>query len=367
MGQPLKLTAKTSGHPEPDEGRMKDGRPIRSGSHTILSVLLDGTVSLEIDSAKPEDAGRYTLTVSNELGETTGESSVEIVPPSSSPQFVIPLAPAKATDGFRILMKAKVSGYPAAEISWMKDGKKFKSDKGRTSASKKVDPDGMVQLELDPACMDDTGRNPEGECQSSAPLTVRLRQLDGPEEAPMILSNPGDQSVDDGHLIQLSAVIGGNPVPDVQWTRNGEPVPTDHGKLCLDGDKLTVEIAKALKSDEGDYQLTLANPSGVESAKARVNVRKIFNPPTFSQKFSDVQQLPTYDAKFLARVTGNPKPTVGWTFNGEPIHESDKYKIKRDGDVCALFVRDCAPERAGRYACVASNSEGNSTVTIVFG
>lgn len=61
-GKPLKLTAKISGHPEPVVKWIKDGRPIRAG-RVLLSALPDGTVSLEIDSCKPEDAGRYTLSV----------------------------------------------------------------------------------------------------------------------------------------------------------------------------------------------------------------------------------------------------------------------------------------------------------------
>ena len=88
-------------------------------------------------------------------------------------------------------------------------------------------------------------------------------------------------------------------------------------------------------------------------------VRKIFFSPSFTQKLSDLQQLPDYDGKFLAKIAGLPKPTVCWTFNDEEIVKSDKYKIKRDGDICVLFVRDCTPERAGRYACILTNSEGN--------
>ena len=108
----------------------------------------------------------------------------------------------------------------------------------------------------------------------------------------------------------------------------------------------------------GEYQVTLANDNGIQSAKANVSVRKIYQPPTFTQKFSDLQQLPTYDAKFMARVAGVPKPSVAWTFNGQDLSESTKYRIKRDGDVCAIFIRDCNAASAGRYACIATNSEG---------
>ena len=56
------------------------------------------------------------------------------------------------------------------------------------------------------------------------------------------------------------------------------------------------------KNDEGEYEIGLSNENGVASAKAKVAVRKIFFAPSFTQKFSDLQQLPGYDGKFLAKT-----------------------------------------------------------------
>lgn len=36
-----------------------------------------GQVGLEIDAAKPEDAGTYSLTISNKLGEATSKAQVK--------------------------------------------------------------------------------------------------------------------------------------------------------------------------------------------------------------------------------------------------------------------------------------------------
>lgn len=371
QGQPLKLTAKISGHPKPEIQWMKDGRPIRAGGRAILSTLPDGTVSLEIDLCNPEDAGKYTLTVSNNLGESVAESNVEIEPPPSTPQFISPLFPVKGTEGFPIKMEAKVVGYPTPEITWMKGGKKFKPDKARMSASKKPDADGIVSLSIEQIVPEDAGqytvtaRNPEGENSSSGKLDVRPRQADGPPTAPFFITQPRDVNVDEGDPIRLSAAIGGNPIPEIQWTLNGDPVETGFGPdkvvLSFDGDKLSLEIPKAHKNNEGEYQVALTNDSGAQSAKAKVGVRKIYSRPSFTQKFTDMQQLPTYDAKFVAKVTGNPRPNISWTFQGrEILGDCDRYKIKRDGDICALFVRDCDASRAGRYACIATNSEGQS-------
>jgi len=68
--------------------------------------------------------------------------------------------------------------------------------------------------------------------------------------------------------------------------------------------------------------------------------------------------VPSLDAKFFARITGNPKPSVAWFFNGKPIQESSKYHLKQDGDHLCLYVKDCEPKDSGTYMCRIANSAG---------
>lgn len=121
-----------------------------------------------------------------------------------------------------------------------------------------------------------------------------------------------------------------------------------------------MEIKPAALSDAGTYSCRLVSPLGEATSSAKASVRKVFQVPTFTQKFSDLQQLPTYVAKFPARIIGVPKPEVEWFFNDKPIKEGEKYHIKRDGDMCCLYVRDCAPEDSGKYRCRAYNKDGDA-------
>lgn len=361
--RPLKIEAKIAGYPRPEVKWTKDGKQIRPGSHhTALTSLPCGTVTLEIEKCSPEEAGLYSLHVSNDMGDDSCEATVEILPPPSAPHFSSPLFPVKATEGFNARLEAKVQGNPPPELTWFKDGHKIHGD-----YAKKPESDGRVRLDLrhvsretDPGDYSVTARNDEGEAKTNAKLEVRPRKLDGPDAGPAILTPPHDISVDEGSPIRLWALTSGNPVPDVEWTRNGKPVDAGRSFTWMDGDKVLVEIDKAAKKlDEGEYELVLSSPGGRTSAKCKVTVWKVFAAPTFTQRFTDLQQLPNYDAKFMARVAGQPKPVVTWTFEDKPITaDGDRYKMKRDGEMCALFVRDCSPGRAGRYACVAKNSEG---------
>lgn len=72
-------------------------------------------------------------------------------------------------------------------------------------------------------------------------------------------------------------------------------------------------------------------------------------------------QLPKHDAKFHCRVTGVPFPSVMWHRNGLPISNSNKYQIKRDGDVCCLTVFNVGHDDEATYSCIASNRDGTAT------
>ena len=389
QGEPLQLSAKVSGHPPPVVQWLKDGRPIRSGQSTlgggtyVLSTLPDGTVTLEVEGATPEDSGNYSLVVSNDLGESKCDTQVDVEPPPAPPLFVSPLTSVKGTEGFPVRMEAKVTGHPLPDLSWMKDGKKIKSAQRLASlvTYKKPDADGSVRVCITEAEPSDAGeftviaRNELGECKTTGKLEIRPRKSDDPESAPVVLTPPRDTNVDEGEPIRLTAMISGNPVPTAEWNHNGEPVPVDTTDpnaaiITFDGDRVSLEFPKAKKSDEGQYELKLTNDVGEATAEAKVAVRKIYSAPSFTQKFSDLQQLPGYDAKFLCKVNGVPKPSVVWTFKGREIAVDDStaggavddgtnpYRSKRDGEICALFIRDCCDDLAGRYACIATNAEG---------
>lgn len=49
-------------------------------------------------------------------------------------------------------------------------------------------------------------------------------------------------------------------------------------------------------ADAGVYSVRLSNPLGEDTSEAKLNVRKVFQPPTFSHKFTDLQQV--YTSKF---------------------------------------------------------------------
>nr|CAD7572364.1 unnamed protein product [Timema californicum] len=229
-------------------------------------------------------------------------------------------------------------------------------------------PDGTTCLIIDKVKPEDAGdyevtaTNDKGAISSKGHLDVTGKGRDAPEEKPNFIHDLRDVTVNEGTPLLLGAPFLGNPIPDVTWTKDGEIItPSDRVLLTCDGKKVGLEIKPARLSDGGVYTCKLKNPLGEAESSAKASIRKVYQAPSFTQKFTDLQQLPTHDAKFLARVTGVPQPDITWYFNDKPIKESGTHHLKRDGDVCCLYVKDCKPSDAGRYKCKATNLDGEAS------
>jgi hypothetical protein len=55
-----------------------------------------------------------------------------------------------------------------------------------------------------------------------------------------------------------------------------------------------------------------------------------------------------------------PTPTAKWFKDGKEILAGDKYKIKQEGDLVQLHVRNCDDSDKGIYTCSLSNNQGTA-------
>ncbi|KAL4713897.1 hypothetical protein ACJJTC_015551 [Scirpophaga incertulas] len=365
-GQPLKLQARVMAFPAPELKWYKDGVPVRPSQGISFNNTPGGMVALVVDSCKPEDAGIYTLTATNRLGETASKATVSVGQKERRPAFVAELMPTSVVEGFPVKLEVKLLAHPSPTVKWLLDGKEIVPDGSRVRLTQL--PDGTHALLISNATPKDAGvysvvaSNDKGEATCSAPLSVTGRTDDSsPEERPRLIHGLRDMTAEEGQPLSLSVPFVGNPVPDVTWMKDGVPLtPNERVLLTCDGKRVGLEISNVEMPDAGVYSVKLTSPLGEDSSEGHVQVRKVFTPPAFSQRFSDLQQLPTFDAKFPARVSGVPTPEISWYKDGALINPGEKFGMKRDGDACCLYVRDLAPGDAGTYKCVAKNREGEA-------
>lgn len=118
----MKLEAQVVAFPNPQVQWFKDGRPLYPSQNTYFTNEPNGLIGMTIDKLKPEDAGTYSLVVSNEIGEITGISEVEVEELDKPPTFVGMLHPMSVVEGFPAKMEVKAIGKPKPVLKWTHNG-----------------------------------------------------------------------------------------------------------------------------------------------------------------------------------------------------------------------------------------------------
>lgn len=94
--------------------------------------------------------------------------------------------------------------------------------------------------------------------------------------------------------------------------------------------KVGLEINPLQLSDAGVYGVKLENPLGEDSSEGKLNVRKVFQPPRFTQKFTDLQQVriySTYSYMFILINASNSALRQYTLYLQKVIHFGVKYSI----------------------------------------
>jgi hypothetical protein len=289
FGKPLKLSAKIGGYPLPEIKWMKDGKVVRPSSGIISEIKPDGTVSLEILEAKPSDAGKYSLCLSNDRGEMSQDADVAVEEPLTKPKFAKSIADTTVVEGFPIELEAILTANPAPKFSLIKDGV-------ATPIEVTVLPkEGMLKASI---CIPSAGvlnagnyelmaENSEGKTKSQATISVMPKASGGEEVQPGFLNELRNTQVKEGEELKLVAVVSGNPLPEIEWTKDGEVL----GGGLFDGKQAILKVPAATMQTAGVYAINLSNKLGATSSQCDVDVKKVYEKPKFTNRFTDTQQV----------------------------------------------------------------------------
>ncbi|XP_016302505.1 myosin light chain kinase, smooth muscle-like isoform X3 [Sinocyclocheilus anshuiensis] len=82
------------------------------------------------------------------------------------------------------------------------------------------------------------------------------------------------------------------------------------------------------------------------------------DPPLFTEPLEDCIVDEGNDITLKGTITGSQPISVSWLHNGEPVLFGKSSLV---GGVVTLVVRECLPEDAGAYTCVAENTAGKTS------
>jgi hemicentin len=399
-GQTLTILVPIRGSPTPDVSWYRNGEPIITGEK--FSIQPDG--SLEITDVSSDDAGSYTVSITNDVG--VDEETMDVTVPSSpavqrqpsAPQDFLPnmdltYSPGnvpRIINGRTLTLTFPVSGQPLPDVTWQ-----IPSDDilrlGQTRGRLSVLTDGSLRIrETAPS---DSGNYVavSSSTAGGSRQSYSVRVVESPRLTESRLYGSVPAQPDDSGNVYLyrGSTVGficrGVALTHaaIHWTKDGEAVQS-RGRFriteSVTGAVLssTLELSDGQFDDAGIYTCTISSLIGADSQSFNIIVVESMVPvinrqlrnDTFTRTDDSVavrvgpQQILVAAGESLTvncDARGQPDPVITWRKGESQISSSGRVMVDARG---ALIIMDYSQADEGDYTCVATNRDESDSESI---
>ncbi|XP_075396663.1 neurofascin isoform X5 [Tenrec ecaudatus] len=155
-----------------------------------------------------------------------------------------------------------------------------------------------------------------------------------------------------GTDLLLECIASGVPTPDIAWYKKGGDLPSH--KARFENFNKALRITNVSEEDSGEYFCLASNKMG--SIRHTISVR-VKAAPYWLDEPQNLILAPGEDGRLVCRANGNPKPTVQWMVNGEPL-QSAPLNPNREVAGDTIIFRDTQISSRAVYQCNTSNEHG---------
>lgn len=108
-------------------------------------------------------------------------------------------------------------------------------------------------------------------CMFTHVICLIIREFS--EKAWIDRSSLKDITVNSGDNVKIIARVGGEPPPEVIWSRKDVSIhENSRCNIAITETNTSLEMGSAVRDDSGQYQLTVVNPLGKDTASVMVTV-----------------------------------------------------------------------------------------------
>ncbi|XP_032570248.1 obscurin isoform X7 [Drosophila sechellia] len=368
QGEPLVLECCVDGSPLPTVQWLKDGDEVKPSESIKISTNPDGLVKLEINSCQPNDSGAYKLIISNPHGEKVALCAVAVKPEEMQPKFLKPITSQTVVVGEPLKLEAQVTGFPAPEVKWYKDGMLLRPSPEINFINS---PNGQIGLIIDAAQPLDAGvykcliANKGGEIEGVSKVEIVPK-----ESKPVFVAELQDASSIEGFPVKMDIKVVGNPKPKLQWFHNGHEIKPDPSHIAIvenPDNSSSLIIEKTAPGDSGLYEVIAQNPEGSTASKAKLYVAPKADEtateeaPQFVSALRDVNADEGQELVLSAPFISNPMPEVIWSKDGVTLTPNERLLMTCDGKHIGLTIKPAEAADSGNYTCLLANPLGEDS------
>uniref|UniRef100_A0A3Q3D8T2 Roundabout, axon guidance receptor, homolog 3 (Drosophila) n=1 Tax=Hippocampus comes TaxID=109280 RepID=A0A3Q3D8T2_HIPCM len=229
--------------------------------------------SLHLKQVRAEDEGTYTCVSENSVGKAEAAATLQVHVP---PQILVRPRDQITAPGRTVTFLCGTKGNPPPAVFWQKEGSQIllfpiqeQSQQGRFSVSL------SGELTIIDVHVEDSGYYI---CQAisvaGSILTKALLEVETPSDRvpPIIRQGPANHTYAPGSTAQLHCHIMGNPIPSIQWEKDGQRILVNDGRISL-MENGTFQIANLQETDSGVYTCLAASSSGETSWSGVLTVK----------------------------------------------------------------------------------------------
>ncbi|CAK6954324.1 neural cell adhesion molecule 1 [Scomber scombrus] len=342
LGQKIILLCKAG-----DEGDitwLKEGEDVDSE----LVIPVDETTSkLVIEKATMGDAGKYTCHCEFNSGHTDNTEKQLFI--YEGPSFGSTTTYHEFLQGTDAVVPCLVSGRPAVNVLWLRDGEEIPSNEGRRVHQMKDN-----ALRIGKVKGDDAGTYM---CQAQ----IRGRPIRQDLPISVVVNVPPSvrmkevvKTVMAETNVSLLCLVEGHPKPNISWSM---PVLYDPSRHQFNSDRSQLTIQSVARADYGEYVCTASNKISDSSDIIMLHVFEA------SDVVITAEQLHVSAGEHVSvscNVSGHPQPELHWLNkqNGQTVGSTPGRVYVEDG---VFVIKEVVPSDGGLYSCMAVGSSGNAS------
>ncbi|CAF3702655.1 unnamed protein product, partial [Rotaria sordida] len=359
-GDIVTLKCTVTATPMPSAIWYKNGQEIQPGGRYSVFQDQNGTYSLVISDALPQDSGSYEITVRNQYGTANSKTNLQILERES---VFIPIPATRvSTEEHGTAKLSCAVKRPDVYVDWYKGEQALFSEKQEENHKYKRVDDGLQrELIVKNVSTDDQG---DYVCQADKYRVTLHLNVQGPAaEFVRPLENievtENNEAVFECQLSKEDA--------QVEWWFRGIPIVTSqHHLIASRGYIRQLIIPKVAMNDEGEYSIRVDNKN---TSTAQLFVKEqpiIFRRPLRSQIIEESSSTVSNNAVFECELNKPLKQMLWFKSNVQHLAPSDKYQIESfaNGLIHRLTIRNVNLRDDGEYTASTGLNTSQARLTI---